>query len=95
MQTYIRVDEFFFLICMRFFSPPIFPFNSSHFTASMKGAKVDLETWPDTVHNCQTPDIGLRLGVDFTLLGNDNDTNKKDTHLNFLRRNITTLRLGV
>ena len=35
---------------------------------------------------CQTPVLGLGLGVDFTLAW-DNNNNKKNPHLNFLERN--------
>ena len=38
---------------------------------------------------CQTPVLGLGLGVDFTFAYNNNKNNKKNLHLNFLRRNGT------
>ena len=41
---------------------------------------------------CQTPDLGLRLGVDFTfnLDNNDNDNNnhKNNPYLNFLKGTV-------
>ena len=43
-----------------------------------------------TILYCQTPVLGLRLGVDFTFAW-DNKNNKKDKnpHPNFLERNGT------
>ena len=45
---------------------------------------------------CQTPDLGLRLGVDFTFTwdnnnknnNNDNDNDKNNPHLNFLKGTV-------
>ena len=45
------------------------------------------------LNNCQTPVLGLGLGVDFTFANNNktnNKNNKKNPHLNFSRRNGTT-----
>ena len=36
---------------------------------------------------CQTPVLGLRLGVDFTFAWDNNNNDKKNPHLNFLKRN--------
>ena len=41
-----------------------------------------------TRYYCQTPVLGLGLGVDFTF-ANNNKNNKKNPHLNFSRRNGT------
>ena len=43
---------------------------------------------------CQTPVLGLRLGVDFTFVwdnnnNNNNNNNDKNPHLNFFERNST------
>ena len=50
------------------------------------------------IYKCQTPDLGLELGVDFTFTWDNNNKNKKkkNPHLNFLERNSTRLKgLGV
>ena len=36
---------------------------------------------------CQTPVLGLRLGVDFTFALDNNNNNNKNSHLIFLERN--------
>ena len=42
-------------------------------------------------HFCQTPVLGLRLGVDFTFAGDDHNNHKNENdnpHLNFLKRTV-------